>query len=107
MLCQFINNDNKNGIMIKYLFSVLLKLFLLSVSIQSIHSRDVTSTNNSGRLLTDKNSTRHRALAKFNIHLNRKQHPIFYFFLLFNIVFIPFITFKLTKNKCFLFFVTK
>ena len=35
-----------------------------------------TSTNNSGRLLADKNSTRHRALATFSIHHNRKQHPI-------------------------------
>ena len=39
-------------------------------------TRGVTSTNNSGRMLADKNSIRHRAFAKFSIHLNRKQHPI-------------------------------
>ena len=41
-----------------------------------INSRGGTSTNNSGRLLADKNSTRHRALAIFSIHHNRKRHPI-------------------------------
>ena len=41
-----------------------------------VSTRGVTSTNNSGRLLTDKNSTRHRALATFSIHHNRKRHPI-------------------------------
>ena len=38
--------------------------------------RGVTSTNNSGRFLADKKSTRHRALVKFSIHHYRKQHPI-------------------------------
>ena len=42
----------------------------------TVYSRGVTSTNNSGRMLADKNSTQHRALAKFSIHLNRKRHPI-------------------------------
>ena len=31
--------------------------------------RGVTSTNNLGRMLADKNSTRHRALMKFSIQL--------------------------------------
>ena len=41
-----------------------------------ISSRGGTSTNNSGRLLADQKSTRHRALAKFSIHHYRNQHPI-------------------------------
>ena len=50
---------------------ILVKLVWYSVTV-----RGVANTNNAGRLLADKNSTRHRALAKFSIHLNRKQHPI-------------------------------
>ena len=38
--------------------------------------RGGTSTNNSGRLLADKNSTQHRSLTTFSIHHNRKWHPI-------------------------------
>ena len=38
--------------------------------------RGGTSTNNSGRLLADQKSARHRALAKFSIHHYRNQHPI-------------------------------
>ena len=36
----------------------------------------MTSTNNLGRLLADKNSTRHQALVTFSIHHKRKRHPI-------------------------------
>ena len=71
-------------------FCVLTKISLGDVTVTNVVSymeyltrngvspciRGGTSTNNSGRLLADKNSTRHRALARFCIHLNRKRHPI-------------------------------